>query len=99
MAEFEAQFCQELANSLTRILGTPFELAGSGRDGRAVMVEARVASINRADVTIAFGQLAGGDFQAASKITRSLTSFDRPLSPAAARTLVRDIGLGMGLVQ
>lgn len=100
--EFEDQFCQALAGNLSRDLDATFHLTSGTNwhgEGRALAVDIRMTSMNRASVTISTGQLREGTFTANSTTDTSLTSFDRPLTPAASRTLVRGIGLQMGLIR
>ena len=100
-ADFEKEFCQALASNLSRDLSTPFQLTaeeGWRGEGAAVVVDVRMASTNRAEVTISPGRAEEGAFKANSSTTTSLTSIDRPLSPASSRTLVRGIGLVLGII-
>lgn len=99
---FEADFCQTLADNLSRDLGVPFHIAKHDAwagDGKALAVDLRMASNARADVTILIGSVAAGVFAERDRMDTSLQSTDAPLRPAASRALVRPIGLRMGLVR
>jgi hypothetical protein len=97
---FAAEFCHALERDLARDLGRRFRLVSRWQgDGTAVMVDVRLLSNRAAKVDMAFGRTTAGSFVASSKIERRIGSFDRPLQPASARTLVLDIGKGLGLVK
>lgn len=94
---FEAAFCRELAAGLTDYLKLKVG-RGWSRPGIGVVVTAQPLSRNAASITISFGAVKANGFVAKSTISRRLSSIDAGLQPQAARTLARDIGIGLGLI-
>ncbi|MEF2074826.1 hypothetical protein [Consotaella aegiceratis] len=96
-ADFEAKFCAQLAADLERDLGVSVA-TGTDASGRGVDVRLQIRSPYMADVVLR-ERLAEGDGAAVGRSsTSSLSSWDRALTPGSARTLVRPIGLLLGLI-
>lgn len=101
-ADFMRQFCGTLRDNLGRDLNATFQLVAEDAwnvEGKALLVEVRVASPIKASVKTSFGQVANGIFTASSQSETTLNTVDSPLRPASSRALVLGIGRQMGLVR
>lgn len=101
-ADFTRQFCSTLREALGRDLDATFQLVAEDAwnvEGKALLVDVRVASPIKASVRTSYGQVANGIFTAGSQSETTLNTVDSPLRPASSRALVMGIGRQMGLVR
>jgi hypothetical protein len=99
--DFERQFCATLLEGLPRELEARFQPVAGGEwtgNGRGLRVEVRLISPHAATVTLTVGQIRASAFTPESSASTHLASYDRDLTPGAATSLVRSIGLALGLI-
>lgn len=99
-ATFASEFCRQLIGHLSKDLGRPFQFVEQWTgSAAAVVVTVAVTEPHRAQVSIAAGAVENGVFHERKATSSSLSSRDQKLSPGASRTLVRGVGLALGLVR
>lgn len=93
--DFEPQFCSALADYIERDLHLNIVAETTGQ---ALEVRLTVRSSSAAQVQIASGHFEAGQFRPVQSSDLTLHSADSDLVPDSARTLIRPIGLLLGLL-
>ena len=97
-ADFSASFCSALAKYLKQDLGVSVVRSPSaGNTGVAVKII--LLTDHSAEATISTGKVGAKGFVEEKSTTSRLSAYDRGLSIGAARTLVRPIGVQLGLAR
>lgn len=97
-AEFAEAFCTALAKHLQQDLNVGV-LRTPPHGSLGVVVGIKLQTEHSAEVVISTGKVGAGGFVETKSTSTHLSSYDRGLSIAAARTLVRPIGVQLGLIR